>query len=414
MLARMRGVLAWVAIFSVACLGIAGCGRPDPILILVSLDGFRWDYLDLVETPNLNRLAAEGVRAEGLIPVFPSKTFPSHYSIVTGLYPGHHGIISNNMIDPELDEEFHLHNRGAVGDGRWWGGEPIWVTAEKQGLISACLFWPGSEAEIQGIRPTHWEPYDGDKPFEARVEQVLGWLDLPEEERPRLITLYFQNPNDISLDHGPESPETFASIREVDARIGDLIAGIEERSVTDRVNLIIVSDHGMAEVSAERIVFLDDYVELEEGELFEDGAIVQVYPNEVREDLIYESLRGASPHLAVYRRSEIPERYHLRDSPRTPPILGVPDVGWQATVRRTDRQQDLVTRALRGDHGQDPADPRMHGLFIARGPAFREGTAVDRIENVEIYPVMMAILGLEPAPNDGNADTMLTLLRHPD
>lgn len=393
-------VLAWVV--------LAGCGSPDPILILVSLDGFRWDYLDLVETPNLNRLADEGVRAEGLIPVFPSKTFPSHYSIVTGLYPGHHGILSNNMIDPALEEEFHLHNRAAVGDGRWWGGEPIWVTAEDQGLISACLFWPGSEAEIAGHRPTHWEPYNGDKPFEVRVEQVLGWLDLPQAERPRLITLYFEYPNDISHHYGSEAPETFASVREVDARIGDLVAGIEERGLSDRVHLIVVSDHGMAEVGPERIVYLDDYVQLGEGEVFEDGAFLQIHLGEGREEEIYRSLKGASPHLAIFRRDEIPERFHLRDNPRIPAILGVPEVGWEVTIRGTRREAEILT--LRGDHGQDPADPRMHGIFIAHGPLLRSGLRLDRVDTVDVYGLMTSILGLEPAPNDGKPDVLHSIL----
>lgn len=405
---KERRAFVLAALLLLTCIAVTACARPDPILILISLDGFRWDYLDLVETPNLNRLASGGVRAEGLIPVYPSKTFPSHYSLVTGLHPGHHGIISNNMYDSEMDSEFHLYNREAVGDGRWWGGEPIWVAAERQGLLSACLFWPGSEAEIAGFRPTHWEPYDGSKPYEIRIDQVLGWLDLPAKQRPRMMTLYFQDPNDTSHIHGPEAPETFASIRTVDARIGDLVSGIDKRGLSDRVNLIIVSDHGMAEISPERFVYLDDHVELEEGELFEDGSIVQIYPREGREDLIYEALHRANPHLAIYRRAEIPERYHMRESPRTPPLLGVPDVGWEVTVRGTARELELLR--LKGDHGQDPADPRMQGLFIAYGPAFRSGQTVDRLESVEIYNLMTSVLSLEAAPNDGDPAALQPIL----
>jgi len=408
LLAKTRRSFAPVAIALLVCAVFAGCARPEPILILISLDGFRWDYLDLVETPHLNRLADEGVRAEGLIPVYPSKTFPSHYSTVTGLYPGHHGIVSNNMYDSGIDGEFHLHDRAAVQDTRWWGGEPIWVTAERQGKISACLFWPGSEAEIGGFRPTHWEPYDGSKPFEVRVDQVLGWLDLPAGERPRMITLYFQDPNDVSHHYGPEAPETFASIREVDARIGDLVTGIAERGLADQVNLIMVSDHGMAEIAPERFLYLNDFIELLEGELFEDGSIVQIYPREGREDLIHDSLGAASPHMTVYRRDEIPERYHLRESSRTPPILGVPEVGWEVTTRGTEREKELLE--LKGDHGQDPADPRMHGMFIASGPAFRSGLVIDRFESIEIYNLMTAVLGLEPAPNDGDPTTLRPIL----
>ena len=380
----------------------------EPILILVSLDGFRWDYPDLVETPTLRQLAADGVRAKGLIPVFPSKTFPSHYSIVTGLYPGHHGIISNNMIDSKRGTEFHLHDRDAVEDPRWWGGEPIWATAEKQGLIAATLFWPGSETEIAGVRPTHWQRYDENLAFESRVEQVLGWLELPVDERPRMITLYFEYPNDVSHTYGPEAPESFAAVREVDARVGDLVTGIENRGFSDIVNLVIVSDHGMAEVAPERTIFLDDHVELEPGEVFEQGSLLQIYPRAGRKKKLYKALSQVSEHLSIYRRKEIPERYHLSGNPRTPPILGVPDVGWKVATREAYRTGQHAV--MKGDHGQDPSDPRMHGLFIAHGPAFRSGLVIDRFECIEIYNLLAAVLHLKPAPNDGTVGALDSIL----
>ena len=383
-------------------------GSREPVLILVSLDGFRWDYLDLVETPNLRRLAAGGVRAEGLIPVFPSKTFPSHYSLVTGLYPGHHGIISNNMIDAGMGSEFHLYDRGAVEDPRWWGGEPIWATAEKQGVTAATLFWPGSETKVAGVRPSYWRRFDKSLAFEERVETVLAWLDLPLTESPRLITLYFEYPNDVSHDYGPEAPESFAAVREVDARIGDLMAGLEERGLTDVVNLVVVSDHGMAEISLQRTIFLDDHVDLKPGEVFEQGALLQVYPNRGRRKKLYKALTQVSDHLTIYRRKEIPERYHLRHASRTPPILGVPDVGW---VVATGEVHDSEERArLKGDHGQDPRDPRMHGIFIAHGPAFRSGLVIDRLESVAISNLLAALLNLVPAPNDGTPGTLDPIL----
>jgi predicted AlkP superfamily pyrophosphatase or phosphodiesterase/predicted Na+-dependent transporter len=376
----------------------------EPILILVSLDGFRWDYLDLVETPNLRRLAAGGVRAKSLIPVFPSKTFPSHYSIVTGLYPGNHGIISNNMIDSRMGGEFHLYDRDAVEDPRWWGGEPIWVTAEKQGVTAAALFWPGSETAVAGLRLTYWKRFDRSLTFDRRVEEVLHWLDLPAAERPRLITLYFEYPNDVSHDFGPESQEAFAAVREVDARVGDLVAGIQKRGLTGTVDLVIVSDHGMAEVGPERTIFLDDHVDLEPGEVFEQGALLQVYPRRGRKKKLYKALTQVSEHLKVYRRRQIPQRYHLRDKSRTPPILGVPDVGWEVATHEVYVAEDRAL--LKGDHGQDPSDPRMHGIFIAHGPAFRSGLVIDRFECVEIYNLLAAVLNLEPAPNDGTPGSL--------
>jgi predicted AlkP superfamily pyrophosphatase or phosphodiesterase len=383
-------------------------GSYEPTLILISLDGFRWDYLDLMETPNLNKLAASGVRAEGLIPVFPSKTFPCHYSIVTGLYPGHHGIVSNNMYDRRLDAEFHLSDREAVEDPRWWGGEPIWVTAERQGMTAAAMFWPGTEAEIAGERPTYWHRFDKGFSYEARVAQVLEWLDLPAEKRPRLITLYFEDPNDTSHEFGAEAPETRAAVRRVDERVGDLLAGLEDRGLVDRVDLVVVSDHGMAEVGPERVVILDDYIELQEGEVFEEGAVLQIFPREGRTDKVYEALHDAHPSLAIYRREEIPERYHMQHSSRTPPILGVPDVGWEVVTR--GRRERWGSGMLKGDHGQDPAAEDLHGLFIAAGPSFRIGLTVGRFENVEIYNLLTTVLGLDPAPNDGDPEKLAHIL----
>lgn len=400
---------------------LAGCaGRlepesptaaPDAVpheesLILISLDGFRWDYLDRVEVPHLTALAARGVRAEGLIPVYPSKTFPCHYSVVTGLYPGHHGILFNDIYDAEFDAEFHLRDRDAVTDPRWWGGEPIWVTAERQGVRAGAMFWPGTEGAIGGVRPSYWRPYDSRFSYRDRVDTVLGWLDLPPGERPRMMTLYFQTPDGPSHHHGPLSPQAFAAAREVDARIGDLVAGIERRGLTDRVNLIVVSDHGMAETSRERAIILDDYVELAPEEVFQDGAVLQLHPRPGREEEIFAALDGAHPRLAVYRRGETPERYHLGSGPRVPPILGVPDAGWQVKTRR--RAESL--RAVGGDHGYDPADPSMHALFVAAGPALRSGLRVERFESVEIYNLMCAILGLDPAANDGRPGALDHLL----
>jgi len=381
----------------------------ESTLILVSLDGFRWDYLDWEEASNLRQLAEAGVRAKGLIPAFPSKTFPCHYSIVTGLYPGHHGIVSNNMYDAQIGGEFHLSDRDAVEDTRWWGGEPIWVTAETQGVTAAAMFWPGTEAEIAGVRPTYWHHYDKAFAFGDRVEQVLEWLDLPAAERPRLITLYFEYPNDVSHGFGPEAPETRAAVRDVDGRIGDLLAGLAERGSAADVDLIVTSDHGMADVSTERVVVMDDYVDFEDGEVFEQGAYVQIFPHPGREETIYEALAGAHPDLAIYRREETPERFHLRESTRVAPIIGVPSVGWEALT--SDRADRHGGRMLKGDHGQDPAARSLHGLFVAAGPSFRSGLVLERFENVQIYNLLAAVLGLEPAPNDGDPrfwDSVLT------
>lgn len=387
--------------------GSVGDQAPATPLILVSFDGFRWDYRQHTATPNLDRLIARGVHAKGLIPVFPSSTFPSHYSMVTGLYPGHHGIFANDMRDPALGAEFHLGDRDAVADPRWWGGEPIWIGAERAGMRTAAMFWPGSEGVIAGHRPTYWHTFDKAFSFERRVAQVLDWLDLPSGERPRFITLYFEEPNDSGHRFGPDAAETLQAVRRVDGQLGDLVAGLERRGLTDRVDLVVVSDHGMAAIAPQRTLYLDDYVHFEEGELFDQGSLVQIFPRPGREELIYRALAGADPHLAVYRRAEIPSRYHLAESPRTPPILGIPDAGWEALTH------DAFTAwgaRLKGDHGQDPVSQDLHGLFVAAGPSFRRGLQIGRFENVQVYNVLAAVLGIEPAPNDGDPDFPKMLL----
>ena len=210
--------LALLALPASGCTSATSPPAPEPgPLVLISFDGFRWDYPDLADTPNLDRLIANGVRAEGMIPVFPSKTFPSHYAIVTGLHPGHNGIISNNMRDPRWPEAFGLSERDQVNNPRWWGGEPIWVTAHNQELTTAVYFWPGSEAPVQGIQPDVWFPYDGSVPWEHRVDTALGWFDKPADDRPDLVALYFDEPNTAGHNYGPESAEALAAATAVDA-----------------------------------------------------------------------------------------------------------------------------------------------------------------------------------------------------
>ena len=413
---RLRLDLALVTLAALllpACAGgIPAATGPlelEPTVILISFDGFRWDHMVRADTPTFDRMASEGVQARGLIPVYPSKTFPSHYSIATGLYPGRHGILSNHMRDATLGAEFHLADREQVERTDWWGGEPIWATAERQGLTTATLFWPGSEAEVAGTRPTYWERYDQSLAWHKRVAQAIKWLELPEEERPRLVTLYFEEPNDAGHRWGPEAPETIEAVQSVDAILGSLVEALEDRRALDQVNLILVSDHGMAEVGEERTIYVDDLVTFEEGEVFETGALLQVFPNPGRESLLYAGLAGAHPNLRVFRSGEIPDEYHLRDNPRIAPIWGIPDVGWEVTTREGAAQ--LWGRGLRGDHGQDPFHQDMHGLFVARGPAFAQGVVVDAFENVHVYSLMAHALGLSPAETDGSLDAVRDTLR---
>ena len=381
--------------------------EPVP-LVLVSIDGFRWDYRDRADTPALDALAAEGVHATRLTPVFPTLTFPNHYSLVTGLYPAHHGIVGNTMRDPALGA-FSLGNRDAVTDPRWWGGEPIWATAERQGARSATMFWPGSEAAIGGVRPSDWTVYDGDVPNEARVDTVLAWLARPAATRPRLVTLYFEEVDHAGHETGPDSPETRAAAEHVDRAIARLVAGLGTRPV----NLVVVSDHGMAAVAAERVVYADDaaprFAAQTEHVIW--GATTNVWPQPGRLDSLATAL-ATLPHMTVYRRDAppdaggVPERLHFTGNVRIAPLVLVADEGWTITTRANPR----VPRG--GTHGFDNRDVSMGALLIARGPAFRSGGAtVPEFRTVDVYGMLCAVLGITPAPNDGDAAAGRALLR---
>ncbi|NOX38898.1 MAG: alkaline phosphatase family protein [Calditrichaeota bacterium] len=402
-----------IAFVLLAWLAGSGCQQikdtPTHPLILISIDGFRWDYLDTYQPPYLTRLAREGVRAEALIPVFPTKTFPNHYSIVTGLYAEHHGVIANRMYDPIMDAYFSLGNRQAVQDGRWYGGEPIWVTVEKSGKVSATFFWPGSEAEIQGYRPTYWKTYDESIPNDARVQQVLEWLALPEEKRPVLITLYFSDVDHWGHRAGPDSPELARAVQQVDSAIGKLLDGLHGMGMDDQVNLIIVSDHGMTRTSPDRIIFLDDYIQMDHVEVLDWSPVLALRPRPGRVDSVYRALKGAHPHLTVYKKAEIPERFHYRSHIRIPAIIGLADEGWSITTRSYfERNRD---RYQGGTHGYDNRLASMRGIFLARGPAFKSGVVVDDFLNIHLYELMAHLLNVPPVPNDGSLDSVRTFLR---
>jgi predicted AlkP superfamily pyrophosphatase or phosphodiesterase len=388
------------------------CAQPKPIrdlrptVILVSLDGFRYDYLLRYKPANLSYLARKGVRAKWLIPSFPTKTYPNHYSIATGLYPQNHGIIENSIYDPGFKAVFTLSNREEVQNGRWWLGEPIWVTAEKQGQKTASVFFPGTEAEIAGRRPTYWMTYDETIPNAQRIDVVLSWLDLPKAERPTFLSLYFSDVDDSGHEFGPDSVGTRNAVTKVDGEIGRLIKGLVERRVFARVNLIIVSDHGMATVNFHNAILLDELFDTDLAErIFWTREIVSIFPRAGKEEEIYSALKTRLPPRAkIYRKSEVPARFHYRSSPRIAPLIVLPDEGWILTNR--ELYADLKSRGdlekLKGAHGYDNQLESMRALFVAHGPAFRKKKLVEPFANIHIYNIMARILGLQPARNDGS------------
>ncbi len=400
--------------------GAMACGGQSPStravspaarssVVLISIDGFRADYIDRPEAANLGALARRGVRAEWMAPVFPTKTYPNHYSMVTGLWPEHHGVIANTMWDSAIGYRFETGNRRAIADPRWWAAEPIWVAAERQGVRTAAFFWPGTETEIAGVRPTWWRRYDGTIPNAERVGRLLEWLSLPPDSAPSLVTTYFGDVDRKGHDFGPDAPETNAAIAKVDSAIGALVAGIEERGLSGKVNVVVVSDHGMTPLAEARTIFLDDYLDLSQVVVIDWSPVAALAPRSGADAAdLYRQLEGRHPHLTVYRREEIPKRYHYRAHPRIAPIIAVADEGWLITSRV---RAASAHRRERGSHGYDPALPSMRALFVADGPAFRDGVVVAPFGNLHVYELLCAVLGLEPAANDGSLDSVRAVLR---
>lgn len=385
----------------------------SPTVILISLDGFRYDYVDKFKPKTLSKLAKNGVRAKWMIPSFPTKTFPNHYTVATGLYPEHHGIIENNIYD--FGTVFMLNKREEVQNTRWWLGEPIWVTAEKQGQRAGAFFFPGTEAEIAGKRPTFWKEYDGKIPNETRVDQILSWLDLPENERPTIFTLYFSDTDDAGHRYSPDSDELKKAVEKVDGDLERLVDGLKKRKINKKINLIIVSDHGMATVKPENSVILDNYFDFNKTErILWTGEIVQIFPKQAEETAILDNLKNIR-HASCWKKSEIPERLHYQASPRIAPIVCSAEEGWYLTSneRLEERKKRDDAGKVWGAHGYDNKYRSMQATFIAHGEAFRKGFVAEPFENIQVYNLMCNILGLNPAPNDGDFMKVMNLLKNP-
>jgi len=408
----VRILAAFLALWTLGCAPTAVLPPEKAILILISVDGWRWDYLDRFKPPTLSRLAAEGVRSDGLLPQFPSKTFPNHYTIVTGLRLANHGIISNNMRDPVIPGEFSLSARDVQADTRWWGGEPIWNTAENQGRIAAAMFWPGSETVIGGGQATYWTPFDDDLPHRARVGRILEWLRLPEGKRPSFLTLYYSDVDNAGHRHGPDSEEVREASMRVDASIGELVKGVNEMGLADRVHYVVTSDHGMAALSPDRTIVLDNYIDLATVDMIDWSPTLGVSPKDGDVEKLYAALKDKHPNLHVYRRTEIPAEYGLGQHPRLPAIFGIADEGWNiASSRDVNRWHQHERNPPGGTHGYDSRAKSMHGLFIAQGPRIRQGLRFRPIDNVHVYEFMCAVLGLTPAKNDGDPAVTRDMLR---
>ena len=396
-------VLLFAGLFATSGLNAAPPTATGP-LILISIDGFRWDYLQKYDAPVLRLLAKDGVHATRMTPSFPSKTFPNHYTLATGLYPAHHGIVGNSFYDPATGETFNMSKTESNTEARWWAaGEPVWTTAEKQGVRSACYFWPGSEVENHGVRPTRYKPFNGKLTSAQRVDELLGWLAEPAKDRLRFCTLYFDIVDHAGHKYGPDAPETAAAVKEADESVARLLAGLAKLGLRDSASLVIVSDHGMSPCSTDQVIFLEDLMNVSQVMIDSTGPTGGVRPKPgtaLPADLVAHIRAKAPPQLQVYLRDETPARYHYRDNPLIPDIVLVADDHWNIESKAGWPNRQLTY--VRGTHGWDPALPNMGALFIASGPAFKHGVEIPDVENIHVYNLLCAALGITPAANDGD------------
>jgi predicted AlkP superfamily pyrophosphatase or phosphodiesterase len=416
------GVAAWLAssMLSVACTRSSSTRRDAvtevagrPYVVLVSLDAFRHDYLERYHPASLERLAARGIVARALIPPFPSKTFPSHYTIATGLYPGHHGILSNTFYDPAFNGWFRVKDSTTVRDARWFGGTPIWVAAEREGVHSSVYYWPGSEGAVQGVRPSTWWSYRATTPDSVRIDASIAQLRLPAPRRAHLAMLYITDVDDTTHHYGPETPHTAVAVASLDRALSRLFDAIDRLPQRDSVNVIVLSDHGMDESPQERMLALRPMlaaagIDTLRVQMGDNGPTMSLWfgGDSALARRTLGVLNAALVHARAYGAGDTPARWHLYGNVRGGEILVVAEPGYVVAKGARDLVLD------RGNHGWDPIDPAMHGIFVAAGPQIRAAGTIPSFESVHVYPFLASLLRLTHAPaGDGDASVLAPYLR---
>jgi predicted AlkP superfamily pyrophosphatase or phosphodiesterase len=389
----------------------------EPIVIMIGVDGLRADTLERMPAPNLQALADTGVKAD-MIPAMPTKTFVNFYSLATGLHPKHHGFVSNYPYDREIGRKFDRQTDAS--DPQWWGGEPIWITAEKQGVKTATYFWVGSEVEIDGVRPSFWKPYQQNKDYAERVEEVLQWLALPEKQRPRLITLYFSAVDTAVHNFGVDTAQERAAVALVDKHVGDLLLGLKKLGLEPRSNIVVVADHGMVNLSDQRVINIDSLVDLSSFVVSDwsdtsssvHAPFLNLFATPELVDAAYKNLHKAHPNMQVLRRGDFPTNYHFDHPQRGPDLMLLADTGWSlyASRDKSDPQTWVKLGRSVATHGYDNQDPLMHATFIANGPAFKKKLQARPFDNIEVYGLLACALKIKPADTDGHVKNIQYLM----
>ncbi len=375
----------------------------DRYVVVLSLDGFRSDYPEMANTPTLDSLAKVGVRAD-FRPCFPSVTFSNHYSMATGLHPDHHGLVNNFFYAEDLDKIYTIGNREAVANPDFYSGEPIWNTAQKQGIKAASFYWVGSETAVGGMQPSIWKPFDNKVPFKSRADSVLKWLQLPEEVRPHLVMWYIEEPDAIGHRATPDSSATMAVVEELDQLLGYFFAEARKLDIFKKIDFIVLSDHGMATYYPEKYVNLNDYLPRDSFDYVFDGVPTLLYTKEGYRDTAYEILQSV-PNIKAYKKEEVPEKFIYGKHPRVGDIVVVPNIGTYVQFRAESRPRYAAT------HGYDNYEKTMEAIFYATGPSFKKDSRQPAIANVNLYLLICKLLNLEPAPNDGIEEEVNLLLK---
>lgn len=398
-------------LFALILLPFSIYAQSQPYVILISFDGFRWDYSNRGISPNIDIMKKDGVSALSLRPSFPSKTFPNHYAIITGMYPENNGLIANSMHDPYTNEYYKLSDSIQVRNGKWYLGEAFWETAQRNGIISASYFWPGSEISPKYRRPKYFKRYVHTRAYKARVDGIINWLKLPYAERPHFLTLYFSVTDDIGHKFNPDSKEVNGAIIKEDSMLGLLFKKLKKINLYDSTNVILVSDHGMTEINKDRTVniqsILKDFdVEYQQGGPF---MLIQPKPDEVNE--VYQLLLKNQNHFNVYTKANIPARFHYSNNPFIPDIIISADLGWSLTTDKSAKY--MAKMKTGGNHGWDNNTLDMQGIFFAMGPDFKVGYKTATINNIDIYPLLCKIFNISPRSNiDGKLEDIEFILKN--
>ena len=391
-------------------IAVISAAQSKPYVLLISFDGFRWDYSERGITPNIDTLKNSGVHALSLRPSFPSKTFPNHYSIITGMYPENHGIIANSFTNPYTSDKYRIGKSPAVKDSKWYIGEAFWETAERNNIKTASYFWPGSEVELEYRHPSIYETYEHNRPYKERIDGVINWLKLPQNEKPHFITLYFHDTDTYGHNFGPNSAEINQSIQRLDSLIGYLNYGLSKIGMSDSVNVILVSDHGMTDISSEEYINIEEMLVGYDYELGGAKTFMMIEPSTSDFDSVYSILKANENHYNVYLKEEVPDYFHFSKHPFIYSIVLVAEIGW--SLVNNEWLKGLKRDYSKGNHGFDNNHTDMHGIFIAKGPNFKERYTTGTIWNIDINPLLCKIFNIQPRSNiDGKLERIQFILK---